>query len=141
MVESPTNYNKRLPNGTLALKKRSSYPAFSPRKLSFKLCVEPLRVESRCASNSYRCLNLNDLTTTILPGDLLVKVSGLTEDELIQLSHEMQRRYVESCTAPDSAVTRSRTRTAQISMFSATRAKQQRTNIVYSLKRFFSRRY
>ena len=69
-----------------------------------------MKIISRAATNSYRVINLIDNSISLLPGDLLVKVSELTEDEFVALSNEMSRRWAESCAIVDGPTTRQKSR-------------------------------
>ena len=141
--ESPCDYNKRLKPNDLVLKKRSSFPASSPRKLAFKLCVEPMRIISRVATNSYKTIDLISKITSILPGDLLIKTDKLTEAELIELSREMTRLWTRSCSGSVPPTTRRGTRgrpsVDAARTFTVERiVKDGLSNQIYSLKTLFN---
>ena len=48
-------------------------------------------IKSKVATNSFRCRNIKTNEETIIPGDLLVKLNGLTENEAVELINEMER--------------------------------------------------
>ena len=87
---SPTDYTSKLKVGSLCLRKRTVFPTQSPRKLCYKVVVNAYRITSKLGTNAWRCVSLIDGGRAILPGDHLVKVSGLTEEELVALCREME---------------------------------------------------
>ena len=89
--ESATNYTKKLRPGMICLKKRTSFPTSSPRKLCYKITFEGFIIESKVATNSFRCRDLKTNKISIIPGDLLIKLHGLTENETVELINEMER--------------------------------------------------
>ena len=88
--QSPTDYTNKLHPGTLFLKKRTSFPISSPRKLAYKVTVEGYKIVKKMASNSFEVEKLRTKERRILPGDQLVKVSALDETELKCLVGEME---------------------------------------------------
>ena len=88
-TESPTNYTRRLRIGDFALKRRTSFPTGSAKKLCFKLNCDGFEIMSRVASNSYRVRSVMDGQTYIYPGDHLVKVRGYDNDSLKRLVTSM----------------------------------------------------
>ena len=87
---SPTDYSQRLKPGTLALKKRTSFPTSSPRKMARKIEIDGFRIKKRLATNSYEVENIRSKQRLVLPGDQLVTVGTLTEIELVALINEME---------------------------------------------------
>ena len=89
-ITSPTDYTNRYKVGQLALRKRMVFPSNCPKKLSYKTLFKPLKITHKVASNAYRCVDIATGEEMICPGDLLIKVSVLTEDELRALCKEME---------------------------------------------------
>ena len=89
-LSSPTDYTRKLKIGDLCLRRRTSFAASSPKKLQFKLKIEAYRVVSKVATNSFRVVSIVSGGTCVLPGDVLIKVSALDEDELRALCREME---------------------------------------------------
>ena len=90
-LTSPTQYTKRLVENDIVLKKRTSYPMGSPRKLCHKMTIDCYKVIERVASNSYKVRSLIDDKEYILPGDLLVRLRHHDEGEAIKLVKEMKK--------------------------------------------------
>ena len=89
-MRSPTNYSARIRVGDFALKKRTSFPMNSPKKLCHKIVVDAYEVMQRVATNSFRVKSILSGENSIVPGDHLQKVR-LTRDKLIQLARELKR--------------------------------------------------
>ena len=89
-LSSPTDYTRKLKIGDLCLRRRTSFAASSPRKLQFKLKIEAYRVVSKVATNAFRVVSIISGDACVLPGDVLIKVSALNEDELRALCREME---------------------------------------------------
>ena len=110
-----TDYTKKIRPGMICLRKRTSFPSSSPKKLCYKITFEGYMVTSKVATNSFRCRNIKTNEETIIPGDLLVKMKGLTENEAVELINEMERvaaKEAETTTAPAKAGGRRSTRIA-----------------------------
>ena len=88
--ESPSDYTNKLRPGTLVLKKRTSFPSSSPKKLAYKLTVQGFKVLRKVATNTFEVEEIRSKERSILPGDQLVKVSALNEEELKCLVDEME---------------------------------------------------
>ena len=124
-MTSPTDYSSKLKVGQLCLRKRTVFPTSSPKKLCYKVVVQGYKILSKVATNHFRVQSVIDGTIVTLPGDLLIKVSTLTEGELVELCNEMERAAAKEAltrapTAPDgetprrqTAMTRARTRLAR----------------------------
>ena len=109
-IVSPTDYTSTIRVGTLCLRKRTIFPSQAPKKLCYKITMDAYRVTSKVGTNAFRVKSLISGTTAVLPGDHLIKVAGLNEDELITLCREMEavaaREALETET-PGGAVRRS----------------------------------
>ena len=108
---SPTAYTKRLVKDDLVLKRRTSFPLGSPRKLCHKTSIDCYRVVERVASNSYRVISIIDNSTYIYPGDLLVRLRHHDIEDARKLVDDM-RKIVERNSAR-SAATRMATRSGR----------------------------
>ena len=89
-IVSPTDYTSTIRVGTLCLRKRTVFPSQAPKKLCYKIAMDAYRVTSKVGTNAFRVESLIDGTTAVLPGDHLIKVAGLNENELITLCREME---------------------------------------------------
>ena len=110
-----TDYTNKIRPGMICLRKRTSFPTSSPRKLCYKITFEGYMVTSKVATNSFRCRNIKTNQESIIPGDLLVKMKGLTENEAIELINEMEKvaaKEAEATTAPAKQGVRRSTRIA-----------------------------
>ena len=107
-LRSPTNYSLRLRVGDLVLKKRSVWPAGTPKKLGYRIVIDAFRVTARVATNSFKCTSLIDGGEYVLPGDVLVRVRNQTEDSLRELVQRMEEAAERNTTGPTGVVTRSR---------------------------------
>ena len=108
--ESPTNFTRRLKPGDLALKKRSTFPTHSPKKLSYKLDFDGYVVKDRVATNSFRCESVISGQLCVLPGDMLMKVKGFNRETLADLVRSMELASLRSTKSIGRRNTRSRTR-------------------------------
>ena len=105
-----TDNTKKIRPEMICLRKRTS-----PRKLCYKITFEGHMVTSKVATNSFCCRNIKTNEETIIPGDLLVKMKGLTKNEAIELINEMERvaaKEAEATTAPTKQGERRSTRIA-----------------------------
>ena len=89
-LTSPTDYTSRLKVGQLCLRKRTIFPTSSPRKLCYKITVDGYRIVAKTGTNSFRCESIINKQETIIAGDHLIKINGLTEEELKSLCEEME---------------------------------------------------
>ena len=117
-ITSPTDYTSKLKIGQLCLRKRTVFPTNSPKKLCYKVLVDGYKIMAKVATNHFRVKSVVNGTETTLPGDVLVKVSALTEQELVQLCREMEKATVREAVSnspsiPDGAATRRRTTIAR----------------------------
>ena len=87
---SPTDYNKIMKNGTICLKKRTVFPTSAARKLCYKTLFKAYKIKSRVATNSYRCTDLQTKEEMIIPGDNLIKLVTLDEQEALLLCKSME---------------------------------------------------
>ena len=81
--------------GELILRKRTSFPKSSPKKLCYKVIFEPFKVLNKVASNSYRCKSLISQSEIIVPGDGIVKLGKLSNQEALALCARMEARAAE----------------------------------------------
>ena len=109
---SPTDYSQKLKPGMICLKRRTTFPTSSPKKLCYKLNFEVYKIDSKIATNSFKCTELRTNSQSVLAGDALVRLNGLTEDEAIQLVTEMERTAAREATfdAPSPSAVRRSTR-------------------------------
>ena len=82
--KSPANYSRRLKIGDLVLKKKTTFPTHSPRKLAFKIVIQAYKVIARLATNTYRVKSIVDETLEIQPGDHLVRLTNMREDQVLK---------------------------------------------------------
>ena len=87
---SATQFSKRLKVGQLCLKRRTSYPMGSIRKIAHKLSIDCFKVIDRVATNTYRVESIIDKDIYIYPGDLLIPLRHHDEDEARKLVGDMQ---------------------------------------------------
>jgi len=92
---SPTDYTRMIKIGELILRKRTSFPKSSPKKLCYKVIFEPFKVLNKVASNSYRCKSLISQSEIIVPGDGIVKLGKLSNQEALALCARMEARAAE----------------------------------------------
>ena len=134
---SPTNYSARIHVGDLLLKRRSSFPANSPRKLAYKIVVDCFECVARIASNNFRCVSLVTGDEYCLSGDVLVKIRGHTRDSLVELCKEMERVSTKNATLASRRVTRSMTNAASNSTGDAQLSGAANISAVMSTMDFF----
>ena len=152
-LTSPTQFTKRLIPNDIVLKKRTSYPLGSPKKLCHKMTIDAYIVIERVASNSYRVRSLIDNKIYILPGDLLVRLRHHSKEDAIQLVKGMQeivdRNAYRSAAsrAADRPMRASRNRGGVNSVGNHRRMQQisalgpaRSTDTVYSLSRLFGKK-
>ena len=101
-LTSPTDFTNKIKVGELCLKKRTSFPTHSPKKLSYKLVVDAFKVVDKVATNNFRVKSIISGDVIILPGDQLVKVVALDEEELRGLCREMETTVRRSSVTPSS---------------------------------------
>ena len=89
-LTAPTDYSNKVKVGQYAMKKRTSFPTSSPRKLCFKTIIDAFKVVAKVATNAYKVQSLITGKESIIPGDQLIKINSLTEDELKALCKEME---------------------------------------------------
>ena len=82
---SPTDYTRMIKVGELILQRRTSFPKSAPCKLCYKVIFEPFKVLNKVASNSYRCKSLINQCEIIVPGDGIVKLGKLSNQEALAL--------------------------------------------------------
>ena len=87
---SPTDYNKIMKNGTICLKKRTVFPTNAARKLCYKTLFKAYKIKSRVATNSYRCTDLQTKEEMVIPGDNLIKLATLNDQEALLLCKSME---------------------------------------------------
>ena len=88
-LTSPRDYASRIRPGQLALQKKMIFGS-CPRKLAPKVLLNAFKVDERVGTNAFRVKNLRDGSSSVLPGDLLVKVSVLDETGLLKLCDDME---------------------------------------------------
>ena len=76
------------------------------------MVVDAFSVESRVATNSFRCRSLIDGEVSILPGDVLIKLKNFDEDSARALCARMQTVIERNASVPEPRVTRARARAA-----------------------------
>ena len=86
---SATNYTRRLKVGDFVLRKRTTFPSNSPRKLCFKIKIDGYEVLSRVATNAYKVKSVLTGQTETLAGDLCVKTTGYDAITLKKLVESM----------------------------------------------------
>ena len=79
----------RIRAGDFCLQKRTSFPQHAPRKLAHKLAVDGYEVKARVATNSFRVESIIDGTTSIKPGDHLIRLRGYDREKLKRLVEAM----------------------------------------------------
>ena len=104
---SPTCYASRLKVGDLAIQKRTSYPAHTPRKLAFRVVIDAFEVTARVATNAFRVTSIITGDEQVLAGDLLIKIRGMEKDDLRALCQEMERVAARNSSRVTARVTRS----------------------------------
>ena len=109
---SPTNFTLRLQVGDLCLKKRTTWPVNTPRKLGYRIVIDAFKVLKRIATNTFLCASLLTGDEEILPGDHLVRVRGFDETSLRQLCVRMEEAAMRSSATIGPRMTRSRTAAA-----------------------------
>ena len=92
------------------MKKRTSWPSSLPRKQGWRVVVDAFAVESRVATNSFRCRSLIDGEISVLPGDVLIKLKNFDEDSARALCARMTTVIERNATVPEPRVTRARAR-------------------------------
>ena len=101
--------------GELVLRRRTSFPQGAPKKLCYKVIFEPFKVINKVASNSYRCKSLINQIEIIVPGDGIVKLGKLSEQEAIALCSRMEARAAKEAASNNTPrVTRQSARGARI---------------------------
>ena len=136
-ITSPTDYTKRLKVGQLCLKKRTIFPTSSPKKLCYKTICDGFKIMEKTGTNSFRCKSLITGQITIIPGDQLIKINTLDEDELLQLCREMERTAAKEAlgSAPSTPAGNSRRTTRAATRIS----RETRTAAaVYRLEKLFA---
>ena len=111
-LQSPTDAARRIRVGDVCMKKRTSWPASLPRKQGWRVVVDAFAVESRVATNSFRCRSLVDGEISVLPGDVLIKLKNFDEDSARALCARMTTVIERNATVPEPRVTRARAREA-----------------------------
>ena len=89
-LTSPTDYTNKLKVNDLCLRKRTSFASSSPKKLAFRINIDAYKITSKVATNSFRAKSLVSGLEEVLPGDVLIKVTSLGEEELRTLVAEME---------------------------------------------------
>ena len=87
--DAPTDFSRRLRVGDHVLRKRTSFPVGVVKKQAFKVSLDGYRVMARLATNTFSCESVMDGSTSILPGDLLVRVRDQTDESLRELVESM----------------------------------------------------
>ena len=138
---SPTNYTSRMKTGDLALQKRTSFPSHVPKKLAFKTIIDAYEVTAKTGTNNFRVVSLLTGEQHVVAGDLLIKVRGLSKEDLIALCEDMERVAARNSAQIGARVTRSATRHANISsvsqLFISTNASRCANGEVYTVSPLF----
>ena len=103
---SPANYSRRLKIGDLVLKKKTTFPTYSPRRLAFKVVIQAYKVIPRLATNTYRVQSIVDDALEIQPGDHLVRLTNMSEDQVLKLVRSMEKTSQMNTAVTDKAQTR-----------------------------------
>ena len=109
---SPTNYSLRLQVGDLCLKKRTSWPTNTPKKLGFRITVDGFEVKKRVATNTFLCESVLTGDLALYPGDHLVRVKGFDRASLAAFCARLEETAARNCATIGPRVMRSRTAAA-----------------------------
>ena len=130
---SATDYTSKLRPGMICLQKRTSFPASSPKKLCYKTTFDVFKITSKVATNSYRVRSLKSNDEKVMPGDNLIKLTNITDDEAIELVDEMERVAAKESLATTNPSQKRLTR----SKSKRIRASSQRQHIDYNISSLF----
>ena len=83
---------------------------------AFRILIDAFKVKARVSTNSFRVLSLISGDSHVVAGDLLIRVRGLTVDELKSLVEEMERVAARNASRNNVRVTRSMTNTRDASV-------------------------
>ena len=89
-THSPTDNSAKLRPNDLALKKRTTFPTAAPKKLAYKINIDAYKIDARVATNAYKCTSLITKRQVILPGDQIIKLRNLSEEEVVALVKRME---------------------------------------------------
>ena len=103
---SPANYSRRLKVGDLVLKKKTTFPTHSPKKLAFKVVIQAYKVISRLATNTFRVQSIVDNSLEIQPGDHLIRLTNMSEEQVLKLVRSMEKTSQVNTAVTDRAQTR-----------------------------------
>ena len=93
--------------GDLALQKRTSFPSHVPKKLAFKTIINAYEVTAKTGTNNFRVTSLLTGEQHVVAGDLLVKIRGLSKDDLVALCADMERIAARNNARVGTRITRS----------------------------------
>ena len=103
---SPANYSRRLKVGDLVLKKKTTFPTHSPKKLAFKVVIQAYKVIARLATNTFRVQSIVDNSLEIQPGDHLIRLTNMSEEQVLKLVRSMEKTSQVNTAVTDRAQTR-----------------------------------
>ena len=112
-LRSPTDAGRRIRCGDICLRKRTSWASNSPRKQGVRVVIDAFEVESRVATNSFRCRSLIDGSVAVMAGDVLVKLKNFTHQSARELCARMTAAMDRAATVPEPRLTRARARAAE----------------------------
>ena len=130
---SATDYTSKLRPGMICLQKRTSFPTNSPKKLCYKITFDALKITSKVATNSYRVRSLKTNEELVMPGDNLIQLTNINEDEAIDLIDEMERVAAKEA----EAISKPSERRATRSTTKASRSTNQQQRIDYNISSLF----
>ena len=112
-----------------------------PKKLAFKTIIDAYEVTAKTGTNNFRVVSLLTGEQHVVAGDLLIKVRGLSKEDLIALCEDMERVAARNSAQIGARVTRSATRHANISsvsqLFISTNASRCANGEVYAVSPLF----
>ena len=107
--EAATNYTLRLKIGDVCLKKRTSFPSNTPKKLCYRQTVDAFQIVARVATNMYKCVSIISNEHFYYPGDVLIKVK-LSVEQARKLVQSMEQTLMKGTAVTEPRETRSRAR-------------------------------
>ena len=107
--EAATNYTLRLKIGDICLKKRTSFPSNTPKKLCYRQTVDAFKIVARVATNMYKCVSIISNEHFYYPGDVLIKVK-LSVEQARKLVQSMEQTLMKGTAVTEPRETRSRAR-------------------------------
>ena len=90
------------------MKKKTSWPSNTPKKLGFRVIVDGFEVKKRVATNTFLCESVVTGDLAVFPGDHLVKVKNYDQKTLAKLCARMEETSARNAAVASPRVTRSR---------------------------------